>query len=102
PVKTLLAHGAKVDAKEKRGQTALMWAAAEGHAPVVELLLKAGADFKTPLPDSGFTPLFFAAREGRTEVVRALLKAGVDVNEPMQPRKPSGKGPAKGTSALIL
>src|SRR6266478_5223943 len=78
------------------------WAAADGHAAVVELLLKAGGDFRTPLPDSGFTPLFFAAREGRTEVVRALLKAGADVNEAMQPRKPSGKGLGRGTSALIL
>ena len=102
PVKALLARGAKVDAKEKRGQTALMWAAAEGHAPVVKLLLKAGAEFRTPLPDSGFTPLFFAAREGRIEVVRALMKSGADVNETIQPRKPSGKSPGKGTSALIL
>jgi ankyrin repeat protein len=102
PVKALLARGAKVDAKERRGQTALMWAAADGHAAVVELLLKAGADFRTPLSDSGFTPLFFAARGGRTDVVRALLKAGAEVNEAMQPRKPGGKGPVAGTSALIL
>jgi ankyrin repeat protein len=79
-----------------------MWAAAEGHTEVVELLIKAGADIHATLPDSGFTPLFFAAREGRAEVVRALLKAGADVNEAMQPRKPSGKAPSKGTSALIL
>ena len=102
PVQALLCRGAIVDAKERREQTALMWAAADGHADVVELLIKAGADFRTPLPDSGFTPFFFAVREGRTEVVRALLKAGADVNETMQPRKPSGKGPRKGTSALIL
>ena len=102
PVKALLSRGAVVDAKERRGQTALMWAAADGHAAVVELLIKAGADFRAPLPDSGFTPLFFAVREGRIEVVRALLKAGADVNETMQPRKTSGKGPRKGTSALIL
>src|SRR5947207_14210944 len=101
-VKALLSRRAVVDAKERRGQTALMWAAADGHAAVVELLLKAGADFRTPLPDSGFTPLFFAVREGRTEVVRALLKAGADVDESMQPRKTAGKGPRKGTSALIL
>ena len=102
PVKALLDHGAKVDAKEKRGQTAIMWAAAEGHAQVVELLLKAGADFRTPLPDSGFAPLFFAAREGRPEVVRALLKAGADVNEAMQPQKSGLKIPAKGSTALTL
>jgi uncharacterized protein len=101
PVKALLARGADVNAKERRGQTALMWAAADGHAEVVELLLRAGADFKTPL-ESGFTPLSFAAREGRPDVVRVLLKAGADVDEAMQPRKSSGKGPSKGTSALIL
>ncbi len=102
PVKALLASGAKVDAKERRGQTALMWAAAEGHAGVVELLLNAGANFRTPLPDSGFTPLLFAARDGRSEVVRVLLKAEADVNEAMQPRRAAAKGPGKGTTALIL
>ena len=102
PVKVLLAKGAKVDTKERRGQTALMWAAADGHADVIELLLKAGADLRAALPDSGFTPLFFAARDGRADVVRVLLKAGADVNEAMDPRRPTGKGPKKGTSALIL
>ena len=35
-VKVLLAHGADVNAKESwKGQTALMWAAAENHADVV-------------------------------------------------------------------
>jgi len=102
PVAALLSRGAKVDAKERRGQTALMWAAADGHAAVVELLLKAGADFRAALPDSGFTPLFFAARDGRADVVRALLNAGTDVNATMEPKKPTGKGPRKGTGALIL
>ena len=70
-----------VDGKdERRGQTALMWAAAEGHADIVEALIEAGADFQRPLP-SGFTPLLFAVREGHIDVVRVLLKAGADVNE---------------------
>jgi ankyrin repeat protein len=102
PVKALLKRGADVNATERRGQTALMWAAAEGHGEVVDLLIKAGADIYATLPDSGFTSFFFAAREGRAEVVRALLKAGADVNEAMLPRKPSGKNPGKGTSALTL
>ncbi len=73
----MLTRGADVNAKERRGQTALMWAAADGHTEVVELLIKAGADIRATLPDSGFTPFFFAARNGRTDVVRALLKAGI-------------------------
>jgi len=82
-VKSLLARGAKVDSKdEKHGQTALMWAAAEGNAPVVEMLIEVGADYKARLA-SGMTPLLFAVREGHSDVVRALLKAGVDVNEPV-------------------
>ncbi|HXI26815.1 MAG TPA: ankyrin repeat domain-containing protein [Vicinamibacterales bacterium] len=82
-VKALLGRGAKVDSKdEKHQQTALMWAAAEGHAPVVEMLIEVGADFKARLA-SGMTPLLFAVREGRSDVVRVLLKAGADVNEPV-------------------
>jgi uncharacterized protein len=102
PVKALLQHGADVNARERRGQTALMWAAADGHTEVVELLIKAGADIHAALPDSGFKPFFFAARQGHTDVVRTLLKEGVDVNEAMEPRRPGGKAPGRGTSALIL
>jgi len=102
PVAALLKRGAGVNAKERRGQTALMWAAAEGNTEVVEALIEAGADIRAKLTDSGFTPFFFAARNGRVDVVRALVKAGIDVNEGMEPRKPGGKLPSQGTSALIL
>ena len=72
---------AVVDAKDdRRGQTALMWAAAEGHAPVVRALLDAGADPRARVP-SGLTPLLFAVREGRLDAVRVLLAAGADANE---------------------
>ena len=46
-VNALLARGADPNATEKwRGQTALMWAAAEGHAPVIEALVARGADLR--------------------------------------------------------
>jgi ankyrin repeat protein len=67
----------------------------------VELLIEAGADYRTPLP-SGFTPIFFAVRQGRTDVVLRLLEAGIDVNDAMAPQKTSGKGPRRGTSPLML
>ena len=104
-VKALLSHGASVDAKDdRRGQTALIWAAAEGHAAVVQSLIEAGADFRTHL-QSGFTPLLFAARDGRAEVVRVLLKAGADVNETIPAGKRIGYGgrmPPVGSGPLLL
>ena len=68
-----------------------MWAAAEGHAAVVQALIEAGADFRTRLP-SGFTPLLFAVREGRLDVVRILLEAGADVNETIPADGPRRRG----------
>lgn len=98
-VRALVARGAVVNAKEpRRGQTALMWAAADGHVEVIEELIKAGADFRTPL-DSGYTPLLFAVRQGHIGAVKALLKAGADVNEVVQvtkpPRLPEGERPIR-------
>ena len=77
--------------REGHGQTALMWAAAEGHTPVVLALLEAGADINATL-DSGFTPFFFAVREGRIEVARALLEKGIDVNAPIKRRERPAEG----------
>src|SRR5262249_51874290 len=98
--------GANVNTKEDwHGQTALMWAAAEGHVPVIEALIKAGADIHARSA-AAFTPFLFAAREGQIGAARALLKAGVDVNETVhssarRPGKVIGP-PADGTSALLL
>jgi ankyrin repeat protein len=105
-VRALLSHGARVDAKdERRGQTALMWAAAEGHAAVVQALIDADASFGIRLA-SGFTPLLFAARDGRLDVVRVLLKAGADVNEtvPVEGRRRGygGRLPPSGATPLLL
>ena len=70
------AQGATWTPRRARGQTALMWAAAEGNVEVVEVLIEAGADFKARL-SSGSRRCLFAVREGHGDVVRALLKAGV-------------------------
>jgi uncharacterized protein len=105
-VKTLINHGANVAAKDdRRGQDALMWAAAEGHASVVQALIDADADFKLRVP-SGFSPLMFAVRQGHTQVAQVLLKAGADVNEtiPVEGRRRGygGRLPPAGTTPLLL
>lgn len=80
-VKSLLAHGANVNAKESaRRQTALMWAVAEKHPEVVRLLIDRGADVRAR-STSGFTPLLFAAQQGDVDSARMLLEAGANVND---------------------
>ncbi len=59
------------------GYTPLYMAAKMGNPAVIERLLKAGADPKTPLP-LGLTPLMLAATAGNAESVRLLLQYGAD------------------------
>jgi ankyrin repeat protein len=112
-VEVLVSHGANANAAETtRGQTALMWAAAEGHAGVVKALLKAGADLnaKSRAPANAamtngmstyrrgvaridvFTPFMFAVRGGRIDAAKVLIEAGADANETLP----------DGTSALVV
>jgi uncharacterized protein len=80
-VNLLVLAGAKINAAETwNGQSALMWAAAEGHGPVVEALIEGGADIHLR-SKAGTTPLIFAVRKGDTRSVQAMLAAGADVNE---------------------
>lgn len=75
----LLGHGADVNASDNwKGQTALMWAAAENHSAMVELLLERGGDVQASSTDGGFTALMFAARQGALSSTRILLEAGAD------------------------
>ena len=101
-LKVLLARGAtNVNATEKwLGETALMWAAAENHGPVVRMLIEAGADINakslnTPFPRvspptenlitmtfarGGWTPIMYAARQGASTAVEALAESGANLN----------------------
>ncbi|HEX6322367.1 MAG TPA: ankyrin repeat domain-containing protein [Vicinamibacterales bacterium] len=80
-VNLLLLSGAQVNARESwNGQTALHWAAAEGHGAVVEALIAGGADIRHP-SNARSTPFLFAVRKGDMRSVKAFLAAGADVNE---------------------
>ena len=66
-MRLLLTRGAEVDAIEPyKGQTALMWAAAEGNTAAAAVLLEAGADLNAK-STGGFTPLLFAVRNAHIE-----------------------------------
>ena len=75
----LLEHKADVDAKDKYGETALHWAAKEGHEAVVRLLVEAKADVNAKNNDRE-TALHRAAKNGHEAVVKLLVEAKADVN----------------------
>ncbi len=70
---------ANVHAKTKNGRTALIGAAALGHAPIVQILLKQGPN-PNAKDNNGRTALIEAATQGNPDAVRALLAETVDVN----------------------
>lgn len=99
-VRVLLDAGADPNSTSSK-QSALMWAAAGGHAEVVKILLAAKAD-PAPQLGSGFDAFFFAVRAGHRDAVRQLVAAGIDANGVRSPAKGNGKSLRTNTSALLL
>jgi len=75
-VQLLLDHGANVNYKLTRGQTALTDAAFNGHAETVKLLISKGADINSEF--DGCTALGFAKLRGHIDVVNLLMNAGAN------------------------
>jgi ankyrin repeat protein len=69
--------GSNKDAKDDRGWTALIVAAADGFEDCVQLLLDGGADIEAR-NDRRVTALCRAATKGRTHCVQLLLDGGAD------------------------
>ena len=76
----LIRAGAKVSAANNAGATPLFLASINGSAPMIETLLKAGADPNAPLTKTGDTALMLAARTGKIEAVKVLLDHAAQVN----------------------
>ncbi|GAU98759.1 hypothetical protein RvY_09866-2 [Ramazzottius varieornatus] len=77
PVASLLLSkiGPKIDIRDKKGRTALMLAAGNGHLEMVTLLVGQGSDI-TALDNNDWTPLHFAAISGHLKVVKYLVESG--------------------------
>jgi ankyrin repeat protein len=77
-LKMLLAHGAKVDARNHIRQTPLFSAAIYDSAPAARVLLAHGAKVDAR-QDGGRTPLHWAALNGYCEVARVLIEHRADI-----------------------
>lgn len=75
-VETLLDLGAKIDARDDDGMSAVGIASEEGDEELVAALVQRGGSAK----DNDFIRLYQAASEGNEEEVAALLAGGVDPN----------------------
>ena len=75
-VRSLLERGAK---PQRKGWTALHYAASTGRASIAELLIKHGAEVNAQSA-AGVTPLMMAARDNHTQMVDELLAAGAKVD----------------------
>lgn len=77
-VRGLLSSGqACSSAKDKKGNTALHFAAASGRVDIIQVLLRAAAD-KNAVDRKERTPLHIAAENGHVASMEALLAAGAE------------------------
>ena len=81
-VKRLIESGADVNARDKRGYTAIIWASAWRQTEIVKLLLEAGADANAQGDRDRRTALMHASASGDEyiEMVKLIIEAGADVN----------------------
>ena len=73
--KALIERGAKIDAQAKNGMTALMIAASHNSAPMIGLLMDAGADAALKNAQ-GLTATDIAEKNGNLEAAQAILVLG--------------------------
>jgi ankyrin repeat protein len=79
-VDALLSDGANAIAINRYGATPLSEAVRAGGAPLIERLIKAGADPNTLVTSQAETVLMKASRDGNLDAVKVLLEHGADVN----------------------
>ncbi|OQW86648.1 MAG: hypothetical protein BWK72_16305 [Rhodoferax ferrireducens] len=77
-LRQLIKDGAKVNAVDEWGNTALLISAREGEMDSARVLLRARADVEGR--GGAMTPLAAAALRGHTQMVQLLLRAGADMN----------------------
>ena len=79
-VRNLFRDGARIDARDQRGRTALLAATQRNRVEVARFLIQEGADVnaKDFIQD---TPFLYAGAEGRVEILKMTLAAGANLKD---------------------
>jgi len=79
-IKSLIADGVDINARNIRGHAPLHLATARGNSDVVQLLLENGADVNVVGTASGCTPLHYAASLRSVDLCELLVRYGADTD----------------------
>src|SRR5688572_1265954 len=79
-IKTFLAAGMNINARNEKGYTALMKAAETGQTETAQALLVAGADPNLLSGETRISALALAATRGDLPMMKVLIAGGADVN----------------------
>lgn len=77
--KLSIAHGADINVRNNKGETALMWAIRLRYLEIVKLLLDNGANINTQ-DNNGGTALMQSSERDNIEIAKMLLEKNLDIN----------------------
>ncbi len=100
-IRALVRKGARVNAAEADGTTALHWASYRDDVAGADLLIRAGARVNAA-NDLGVTPLWTASLNGSEAMVRRLLEAGANPNVALLAGETPLMVAARGGSAAVV
>ncbi|PCH02638.1 Hypothetical protein PENO1_036910 [Penicillium occitanis (nom. inval.)] len=78
-LKICLEKGADINARDKRGRTALYWTGISGYLECAQMLIDAGADIDAEVEGWG-SPLYAAVKNNHFDIVKLLLDRGARVD----------------------
>jgi ankyrin repeat protein len=94
----LIENGADITVEDKFGQTCFFYAIREGHAEIIEYLIKTDPSKIDKTDKKGITPYMFAVKHGKTKIAEMLKEYGAKTEIPSQDKKSKSKKTKQSTN----